>query len=52
MPVHNGGAEDDPTNYRPIAVVSITAKILEKIIVTQLSDYFESNELFHPPQDA
>ena len=50
MPVHKGGAEDDPTNYRPIAVVSIIAKILEKIVATQLSNYFESNELLYPHQ--
>ena len=47
MPVHKGGAEDDPTNYRSIGVVSIIAKILEKIVATQLS---ESNELLHPHQ--
>ena len=51
-PLHKGGAEDDPTNYRPIAVVSIIAKILEKIVATQLSDYFESNNLIHPHQGA
>ena len=52
VPLHKGGAEDDPTNYQPIAVVSIIAKILEKIIATQLSDYFESNNLMHPHQGA
>ena len=53
-PVHKGGADDDPTNYRPIAcaVVSIIAKILEKIAATQLSDCFESNELLYPHQGA
>ena len=51
-PVHKGGAEDDPTNYRPIAVVSIIAKILEKIVATQLSNYLESNGLLHPHQGA
>ena len=51
-PVHKGGAEDDPTNYRPIAVVSIIAKILEKIVATQLSIYFESCEVLYPHQGA
>ena len=39
LSVHKGGADNDPTNYRPIAVVSIIAKILEKIVATQLSVY-------------
>ena len=28
-PVHKGGSCDDPGNFRPISVVSVTAKILE-----------------------
>ena len=36
-PVHKGGPEDDPTNCRPIAVVSDVAKILEKVVATQFS---------------
>ena len=50
--VHKSGAENDKTNYRPIAVISIIAKLLEKIVATQLSDYFESNEILHPHQGA
>ena len=29
-PVYKGGAPDDPSNYCPIAVVTVVAKILEK----------------------
>ena len=35
-PIHKGGSTDDPRNYHPIAAVPIVAKILEKIIATQL----------------
>jgi len=32
-PVHKGGSMDDATNYRPIAVVSVVVKFLEKSVV-------------------
>ena len=51
-PVHKGGASDDPSNYRPIAVVPVVAKVLEKIVSTQLSMYLERNNLLHPHQGA
>jgi len=40
-PVHEGGPTIDPGNFRPISVVPVLAKILEKIVSTQLSDCFE-----------
>ena len=38
-PVHKGGSCDDPGNFRPISVVPVTAKFLEKLISFQLSSY-------------
>ena len=32
-PVHKGGSMDDATNYRPIAVISVVVKFLEKLVV-------------------
>ena len=51
-PIHKGGSHDDPSNYRPISVVPILAKILEKIVSNQLSSYLEENQLLHPHQGA
>ena len=51
-PVFKGGAPNDPSNYWPIAVVPVVAKILEKIVATQLGTYLEQNNLLHPHQGA
>ena len=48
--VYKGSAPDDPSNYRPIAVVPVVAKILEKIVSTQLSMFLEVTNLLHPYQ--
>ena len=37
--VHKGGATDNPSNYRPIAVIPVVAKVLKKVFSTQLSVY-------------
>ena len=42
-----GGSTDDPTNYRPISVRCVAAKILQKLIATQLHDYLEKQKLLH-----
>ena len=51
-PVHKGGPFDDPSNFRPISVVPVLAKILEKIVSIQLSSYLEQQSLLHPHQGA
>ena len=51
-PVHKGGATSDPGNFRPISVVPVLAKSLEKIVSAQLSDYFEQHSLLRSHQGA
>ena len=48
--MHKGGCTDDSSNYRPIAVVSVVAKVLEKIVATKLSSYMEEHQLFNSYQ--
>ena len=40
-----GGNEDDVSNYRPISLLPVLSKILEKIVADQLTLYLESNKL-------
>ena len=38
----------DPKNYRPVALLPILSKVLERAIYFQLVDYLDANHLFHP----
>jgi len=50
--VYKGGLVNDPVNYQPISVVLVVAKLLEKIVASQLSDYFEHYYLLSDYQGA
>ena len=51
-PVHKGGASDIPGNYRPISVVPVVAKVLERMVAQQLHIYFEDCHSLTPFQCA
>ena len=44
-PIYKTGAKHDMENYRPISVISIVAKIMEKLIHNQLYDYLIASNL-------
>ena len=48
----NKGNKSDPNNYRPISVIPIVAKILEKAVKLQLVTHFVTNDLFTQSQSA
>ena len=37
-----------PKNFRPVSLLPIPSKILERAIFLQLIDYLETNDLLHP----
>ena len=48
VPLHKKNDVMEPKNYRPVALLSIMSKILERAIFQQIVDYMEHNKLFHP----
>ena len=38
----------DPKNYRPVALLSVMSKVLEKVIFMQVMDYLENHAILHP----
>ena len=47
--VYKHGPREDPSNYRPISVVPIIAKLLERLVASQLNS---DNQLLSPYQGA
>ena len=41
IPVHKSGPRDDPGNHRPISILPVVSKVLERLIHGQLSAYLK-----------
>ena len=48
IPLLKKGDPLDPQNYRPVALLSILSKVLERVIFKQVVEYVEKNSLLHP----
>ena len=44
-PIFKSGQPDDRSNYRPISVLPVLARVFEKLIYNQLYDYLDKNKL-------
>ena len=52
VPLFKSGNKDDLDNYRPISILSILSKILEKAVFHQLHSYRSKNSLLSPYQSG
>ena len=50
VPIYKGGNAKDLDNYRPISILPVFSKILEKVVYFQLYHYLENNKLLSPYQ--
>ena len=48
MPLLKKGDHLIPQNYRPVALLPVLSKILEKAVFMQIMDYLDANKLLHP----
>ena len=49
-PIHKTGDKNVFNNYRPISMLPVFSKILEKILHSRISDYINEHNLLHPLQ--
>ena len=53
IPLYKGkGCKFDPKNYRPVAILPILSKILERAMFIQVLSHMDSNKYFNPSHHA
>ena len=48
VPLFKKGDVSEPKNYRPVALLSVIRKIMERVIFNQIISYLEDNMILHP----
>ena len=49
-PIHKKEAFDNPSNYRPISILSVFSKIFEKLVYTRLYKFLYTYKILYPLQ--
>ena len=52
VPIHKKNNTGDPGNYRPISILSVVSKVLEKVVHNQLYPYLHDNRLLFQYQSG
>ena len=50
IPIFKGGDETDPSNYRPISLLSLFNRLFEKVMYNRFKSYVELNGLLYNGQ--
>lgn len=50
IPLHKGGELDEPSNYRPISLLSTFSKIVEKLVKKRMLNYFDKHHILSSTQ--
>jgi retron-type reverse transcriptase len=52
IPLYKKGNRLDPGNYRPVSILSVVSKIIEKVVHKQIYDYVSKNRLIYDFQSG
>ena len=50
IPIHKKGVHTDPSNYRPISLLSVFGKFFERLMFKRLYEYLDNLNTFHHVQ--
>ena len=50
--LHKKGGNNDPSEYRPISILTIVSKVFERSAVEQITKYYDDNQLLNTRQHA
>merc|ERR1711954_464804 len=48
--IHKGKSKADPANYRPVSLTNVLAKLAEKVVKKQVTEFLETNGLINTHQ--
>ena len=51
-PLYKKGSRTDPLNYRPISLLPLLSKVIERIVLDQLNIYLETNDILFKYQSG
>ena len=51
-PIYKKGSKSDPANYRPISLLPLISKVIEKVIHDQMQNYLDKNKILYPYQSG
>ena len=52
LPIYKKGNRNDEGNYRPVSILPVASKVLEKIVYNQMHNYLEQNNLIYAFQSG
>ena len=52
FPIYKGGPNNDPSNYRPISILPVISKVIEKHVTKHLFAYLNKYKLIHISQSG
>ena len=51
-PVHKSNPTDDQSNYRPISILPVAARLVENLVFNQMHSFLNDNELLYSKQSG
>ena len=52
IPLFKKGSKLDPGNYRPVSILSVLSKLLERAVCTQMNEYLEKRHILFENQSG